>query len=161
MYVNDICCRKTRGLIKIEYPPYEPQIKKLEATEFIFDNYRKKWLVLTPEEWVRQNFMNYLVEVMQFPASLIAVEKEIKVGAVTKRFDIVVYNRLTQPFMVVECKQMGVSLTRDVLHQVLRYNTHMQAECMVITNGSYCYGYRRVGDKFVEIDELPGFPGCE
>ena len=145
------------SLIKIEYPPYTPSIKTVEGTEFIFDTFRKKWLVLTPEEWVRQNFISYLVKVLNYPKSLIAIEKEIKVGAVTKRFDIVVYNRSTLPFMVVECKEMNVSLSEKVLHQVLHYNTNMQAEYVVITNGSYCYGYRRVGDGFVEVGGLPEF----
>ena len=144
-------------MIKIEYPLYEPAIKTVEKTEFIFDTFRKKWLVLTPEEWVRQNFINYLVNVLSYPASLIAIEKEIKVAAVIKRFDIVVYNRLALPFMVVECKEMNSTLNQKVLHQVLRYNTNMQAEYIVIANGSYCYGYRRVGDEFVEVERLPGF----
>lgn len=112
--------------------------------------------MLTPEEWVRQNFINYLVEVLHYPASLIAIEKEIRVGAVTKRFDIVVYNRMTLPFIVVECKEMSVPLNEKTLHQVLHYNTNMQAEYVVITNGSYCYGYRRKGEGFEEIGELPG-----
>ncbi len=144
-----------KGLIKIEYPPFSPSIKTVDNTEFIFDIFRKKWLVLTPEEWVRQNFINYLVQVLHYPASLIAIEKEIKVGVMKKRFDIVVYNKLTLPFMVVECKEMEVNLTSSVLHQVLRYNTHMQAEFIVITNGSFCYGYQRSGDGFVEVGELP------
>lgn len=144
-------------MIKIDYPPYKPSIKTIDSTEYIFDGFRKKWLVLTPEEWVRQNFLSYLVEVLQYPASLIAIEKEIKVGAVRKRFDIVVYNRLTLPFMVVECKEMSVSLHENVLHQALHYNTNMQAEYVVITNGSYCYGFQRRGEGFVEISELPVF----
>ena len=144
-------------MIKIEYPPYKPSIKTIDNTEFIFDGFRKKWLVLTPEEWVRQNFITYLVKVLQYPSSLIAIEKEIKVGLVAKRFDVVVYNRMSLPFMVVECKEMNVSLNERVLHQVLHYNTNMQAEYVVITNGSFCYGYRRVGDGFQEVNELPSF----
>lgn len=144
-------------MIKIEYPLFKPSIKTIDNTEFIFDGFRRKWLVLTPEEWVRQNFIAYLVTVLKYPASLIAIEKEIQLGSLTKRFDIVVYNRMTMPFMVIECKEMNVSLNESVLHQALRYNTNMQAEFVVITNGSYCYGFRRVGDGFEEVGELPPF----
>ncbi|HQW94117.1 MAG TPA: type I restriction enzyme HsdR N-terminal domain-containing protein, partial [Ferruginibacter sp.] len=100
-------------MIKIEYPPYQPKIKKDPAfngrqadREFIFDEFRKRWVVLTPEEWVRQNFLQYLTQVKKYPASLIAVEKEIKTGELKNRFDIVVYDGNTKPWMMVECKEM-------------------------------------------------------
>ena len=89
-------------MIKIDYPPYQPRIKKEDDKEFIFDEVRKKWMVLTPEEWVRQNFLQYLIQVKKYPASLIAVEKEIAVADTRKRFDIVVYNKDHQPYMIVE-----------------------------------------------------------
>ena len=83
-------------MIKIEYPPYQPKIKTEEGREMIFDEVRRRWVVLTPEEWVRQNFLQYLVQVMKYPASLIAVEKEIRLGELKKRFDIVVYDADTR-----------------------------------------------------------------
>ena len=109
-------------MIKIDYPPYQPKIKKENKKEFIFDEFRKRWVVLTPEEWVRQNFLQYLTLIKKYPASLIAVEKEIKLGELKKRFDIVVYDSHTKPWMIVECKEMNVALDRTVLDQVLRYN---------------------------------------
>ncbi|MEI8059780.1 MAG: type I restriction enzyme HsdR N-terminal domain-containing protein, partial [Ferruginibacter sp.] len=74
-------------MIKIDYPLYQPKIKKEKDKEFIFDEVRKRWIILTPEEWVRQNFLQYLIVVKKYPAVLIAVEKEISLGDLKKRFD--------------------------------------------------------------------------
>lgn len=142
-------------MIKIEYPPYQPKIKKEQEKEFIFDEVRKRWVVLTPEEWVRQNFLQYLVQVKQYPASLIAVEKEIKLGELKKRFDIVVYDRNSKPWMIVECKEMSVSLDKKVLDQVLRYNMTLNVPYLVITNGSYCMALLLKDNAMAEIDSLP------
>ena len=142
-------------MIKIEYPPYQPRIKKENEKEFIFDDVRKRWVVLVPEEWVRQNFLQYLTRVKKYPASLIAVEKEIKLGDLKKRFDIVVYDRNSKPWMIIECKEMNVPLDRSVLDQVLRYNISLQVPYLAITNGSYCMALSFEKHTMIEIDELP------
>jgi hypothetical protein len=142
-------------MIKIDYPPYQPKIKKENEKEFIFDEFRKRWVVLTPEEWVRQNFLQYLTQIKKYPASLIAVEKEIKLGELKKRFDIVVYDSHTKPWMIVECKEMNVPLDRTVLDQVLRYNINLQVPYLVITNGSYCMAMTFEKDKMVELELMP------
>ena len=142
-------------MIKIDYPPYQPKIKKENEKEFIFDEFRKRWVVLTPEEWVRQNFLQYLTQIKKYPASLIAIEKEIKLGELKKRFDIVVYDSHTKPWMIVECKEMNVALDRTVLDQVLRYNINLQVPYLVITNGSYCMAMTFEKDKMVEMGEMP------
>lgn len=142
-------------MIKIEYPPFEPRIKTAEGKEFIFDGFRKRWVVLTPEEWVRQNFLQYLTLVKKYPASLIAVEKEIKLGDLKKRFDIVVYDNNTKPWMIVECKEMNTVLDKSVLDQVLRYNINLQVPYLVITNGLYCFAFGFGAGKMVEIMTLP------
>ena len=144
-------------MIKIEYPAYQPKIKKQQSTEFIFDGFRKQWVILTPEEWVRQNFLQYLVLVKKYPAALMAVEKEIRLGELIKRFDIVVYDRNTQPWMMVECKEMKVALNEQVLNQALRYNITLQVPYIVITNGSHCCGFATQDGKLVELTELPDF----
>ena len=125
--------------------------------EFIFDEVRKKWIVLAPEEWVRQNFLQYLIQVKKYPASLIAVEKEIIVADTKKRFDIVVYDRNHQPFMIVECKEMNVTLDNKTLEQVLRYNISLQVDYLIITNGSYCFAFSTAGGLMTAIDEIPAF----
>ena len=144
-------------MIKIEYPPYQPKIKEKQGKEFIFDEVRKKWVVLTPEEWVRQNFLQYLVQVKKYPAALIAVEKEINVADTKKRFDIVVYDKSHQPFMIVECKEMNVELDTKTLDQVLRYNISLQVSCLVITNGSYCFAFSTANGVMLGLNEIPFF----
>lgn len=140
-------------MIRIEYPPYQPKIKTENTKEFIFDEIRKRWVVLTPEEWVRQNFLQYLIQVKCYPASLIAIEKEIQLADLRKRFDIVVYNKDHKPFMIIECKEMNVALDNKVLDQVLRYNINLQVDYLVITNGSYCFAYSTISKMTVE--EIP------
>jgi len=142
-------------MIKIDYPPYQPKIKKEQQREYIFDEVRKRWVVLTPEEWVRQNFLQYLIQVKNYPPPLIAIEKEIQLGDIKKRFDIVVYDTHTKPFMLIECKEMNVALDKSVLDQVLRYNITMQVPYLVITNGSYCMALHGVQNQLTEIDALP------
>lgn len=142
-------------MIKIEYPPYQPKIKEDAGRELIFDSIRKKWVVLTPEEWVRQNFLQYLIQVMQYPPSLIAVEKEITLGDIKKRYDIVVFDKNTKPFILVECKEMGVELTPQVLEQALRYNIAMQVPCLVITNGTSCMAFKSANNMLTELASLP------
>ena len=148
-------------MIKIDYPPYQPKIKKETVqrtaanSEMIFDEVRRKWVALTPEEWVRQNFLQYLVQVKKYPASLIAVEKEIKLGELKKRFDIVVYDAASKPWMIVECKEMNVELNKQVLDQVLRYNITMQVPYLVLTNGSYCMAFQCINNDLKELTELP------
>lgn len=142
-------------MIKIEYPPYQPKIKTEAGKEFIFDEIRKRWVVLTPEEWVRQNFLQYLTQIKKYPASLIAVEKAIKLGDLTKRFDIVVYDKHTRPWMIAECKEMNVALDQSVLDQVLRYNISLHVPYLVITNGSYCIALQIQDNGLHVIDSLP------
>lgn len=142
-------------MIKIEYPPYHPKIKMENEKEFIFDEVRKRWVILTPEEWVRQNFLQYLTQTKKYPASLIAIEKEIKLGELKKRFDVVVYDRNSKPWMIVECKEMNVALDKSVLDQVLRYNISLNVPYLVITNGSYCMAMQLTENMMQAIDALP------
>ena len=144
-------------MIKIDYPSYQPKIKTSEGNEFIFDELRKQWVLLTPEEWVRQNFLQFLVQVKKYPSSLIAVEKEIILNGLKKRFDIVVYNRNMQPWMVIECKEMNVTLSQAVLDQVIRYNMVLQSAYLVITNGAYCFAINFEDGQMKELRELPEY----
>lgn len=144
-------------MIKIEYPAYSFRIKKAGDKELIFDELRKSWLRLTPEEWVRQNFIRYLVLVKKYPPSLIAIEKEVWLGELKKRFDILVYNRLHMPWMMVECKEMKVDINQNVLEQVLRYNIAVPVRYIIITNGTYCLGYEKIEDRLEALMDLPEF----
>ena len=144
-------------MIKIEFPPYQPKIKKANGKEFIFDTFRKRWVILTPEEWVRQNFLQYLVQVKKYPSQLIAIEKEIKLGELKKRFDILVYNRNSEPLMMIECKEMGVALNETVLEQALRYNQTLKVTYIVITNGTDTAGFLCNSKGASELYELPEY----
>jgi hypothetical protein len=138
----------------IEFPPYQPQIKKEQGKEFIFDSNRRQWVRLTPEEWVRQNFMNYLILEKKYPSSLIAIEKEIKVGEMRKRFDIVVYKD-SKPWLIVECKEMNTALNEKVVQQIITYNISLQVPYLIITNGKETLGLIVNDEGFASIQSLP------
>lgn len=144
-------------MIKIEFPEPAFSIKTENEKEYILDTIRKKWILLTPEEWVRQNFIQYLVQVKKYSGTLIAVEKELQLGELKKRFDILVYDSSHKPWMMIECKEMKVQLDENVLQQLLRYNISIPVPYLVITNGEYCYGYKKGRGGLEEISELP-FP---
>jgi hypothetical protein len=143
-------------MISIRYPHFDFRIKKEEDKEWIFDEFRKQWVRLTPEEWVRQNMLQYLVQVKKYPASLIAIEKEIALGELRKRFDIVVY-RESKPWMIIECKEMNVALNESVLRQILNYNISIQADHLVITNGTDHHAFSLANGIAEPILQLPDF----
>ena len=144
-------------MIKIEFPKEQPKLRQNRGVKEIFDVIRKKWLVLTPEEWVRQNIILFLLFTQNFPSSLISVEKEIKLADLKKRYDIVVFNRQTLPWMIIECKEMNVSLSQKTMEQILRYHISIPAKYLIITNGSHCFGFEKREDRFIEIDLFPDF----
>jgi hypothetical protein len=121
-------------VIQLSFKQYNHKIKQNENKDFIFCIIRKKWLVLTPEEWVRQNIIWYLIE-FGYPKTTIAVEKQFTIQDVKKRFDIVVY-QANNIFMLIECKEMNVPLNSAVLQQVLEYNSILQSHYVLITNGN-------------------------
>lgn len=146
-------------MIAITFPDPDFKIVQDAGKDLIFDRFRKKYVVLTPEEWVRQNFMNYLVKNLDYPPSLIGIEKEIYLGELKKRCDIVVYNRNTQPWMIVECKEMGVPLTQSTLEQITRYHMVLPTDYLVITNGlhTYCCVYRPEQQQWQFLPALPAY----
>ncbi|MBC7652314.1 MAG: type I restriction enzyme HsdR N-terminal domain-containing protein [Deinococcales bacterium] len=141
-------------MIKVDYPIFEFKIKGQAGKEIIFDEMRKLWVRLTPEEWVRQNMLQYLLQTLQYPASLIAVEKELKIGELKKRFDILVYNTKHKPWLMIECKAMDIKLADIVLQQILRYNMAAPVAYLFITNGTSVYGW----DVQNDCKLMDGFP---
>jgi hypothetical protein len=141
--------------MEIIFPSYNFKMKDKGDKKFIFDSLRKKWLLFTPEEWVRQNFLQYLLQTMHYPASIIAVEKELMLGDVRKRFDILVYNKQHQPWLMVECKAQDVLLNEKVLQQILSYNIGVPVPYLVITNGSFTVAFERKNDTIEITDALP------
>ena len=147
-------------MIAIEFPQPDFKIVTENNVQMIFDAYRKKYVVLTPEEWVRQNFINFLVKSRSYPASLMGIEKEIYLGELKKRCDIIIYNRSSQPWMIVECKEMGVPLGMPVLEQIVRYNMALPVPYLVITNGSntWCCKLNAEAGNWVFENTLPKYP---
>ena len=143
-------------MLNVKYPEKKPSVSLRDGVEKIFCVSRKKWVVLTPEEWVRQNFMLYLSEILNYPLSLMAVEKQIKNWELTKRFDIVVFKD-SVPFILIECKEMSVTLTKSVLHQALNYNIGVQSRFIVVTNGNQSFAFENSERDFIEVHELVRF----
>jgi hypothetical protein len=122
---------------KLKYPAFEGRISSTasEGIFKIFDNVRKKWLVLTPEEWVRQHVVNYLISAHNYPASLISIEKVVELNGQKKRYDLVVLTKKLKPLIIVECKAPTVELSQEVLEQAARYNLTLKVPYVLITNG--------------------------
>ena len=142
-------------MLTISYPEPRFQIKNEEGKDFIFDQIRKKWLLLTPEEWVRQNFVQYLIQVKKYPSTLIAMEKSIRLGELKKRFDILIYDQQHQPWMMIECKAPSVQLNATVFHQLLRYHITVPAGLLLITNGDMTYGWEKKDKQLLLLQEIP------
>ena len=140
-------------MIQVEYPTFAHQIKSLDQKEQIFDPFRKIWVRLTPEEWVRQNFLQVLVQKQDVPASLIAIEKEIKWGETKKRFDILVYKD-TKPWLIVECKEMNMALGQSALTQTLNYFSEIQSRYIVITNGNQTFAYEKANNDLNAVEHI-------
>ena len=106
----------------------------------IYDTLRRKYVALTPEEWVRQHFVNWLISDKSYPASLMANEASIKLNSLTRRCDTVVYNQLLEPLMIIEYKESNIPVTQGVFDQVVRYNTVLKVKYIVVSNGinHYC-----------------------
>ena len=119
---------------KLNLPLFEFKIKKENNNTVIFDKIRKKWIILTPEEWVRQNFISYILN-KNYPKSLINCEKVFYINKVSKRYDIVVYDSSGDVEILVECKSYDVNLIKEHFDQVMRYNLELKSKYVVVTNG--------------------------
>lgn len=122
-------------MFTIHFPEFDFKVKTENGKQLIFDNIRKKFVVITPEEWVRQHIIHYLITVKKYPVNFIAVEHAITVNNLQKRCDIVVFNKLFQPKLIVECKQPEISLAQNIFDQAGRYNLTLQVPYLAITNG--------------------------
>lgn len=144
-------------MIDVSFPAPSFKVEKRNGKDFIFDVIRRQWIVLTDEEWVRQNFVRFLVQHLKYPETLIAVEKEIQLGELKKRFDILVYTSEHQPWMLVECKSPDIPLDNKVFQQVLRYHVSVPCSFLIITNGQFTFGWEKAGSELKEMVKMPGF----
>lgn len=144
---------------KLNLPPYDYVLKKQDGKVLILDIIRKKYLVLTPEEWVRQHFIHYLIHHLKYPRALLKVESGLQFNKLQKRTDIVVFSRDGTPWMVVECKSPSQKINRQVLNQASVYNASLKAKYITITNGliHFCYVIDWETKQTSMLDALPDY----
>ncbi len=144
---------------KLNFETYSFRLKKVDNKVFIFDEIRKKFVMLQPEEWVRQHVVRFLIEERNFPKSLINVEKELTINRLTKRYDVVVFSKSGEVFLVVECKAPTIPITQDVFDQVARYNLVLKSQFLMVTNGLQHYFCQMdyQNNKYVFLKDLPHF----
>jgi hypothetical protein len=144
-------------MIKLNLPTYNFKLKSKENKTLIFDKLRKKYMVLTPEEWVRQHFIHFLTKEKNYPTSLIAIEKQLTINNLKKRSDILVFNTDGKPEIIVECKAPSIKITQDTFDQIARYNLKLKANFLIVTNGLehfYCkMDYKN--ETYIFLKEIP------
>lgn len=145
-------------MIQLNLSDIQLKLRHHDGKTSVFDPVRKKWIILTPEELVRQYMLKYLSVVLQYPVSLMSVEKTIAVGKLNKRFDIVVYNRDHKPWMLVECKAPEIPVSEKTLRQLLSYQSAVQCSYWLLTNGrqTFCADARDAA-KIAWLDSLPAY----
>ena len=144
---------------KLHFPSYSFRFKNSENKIAIFDEIRKKFILLTPEEWVRQHVVSFLLQEKKYPKSYINVEKLIKFFDLNKRYDVVVYQPNGAIYLLIECKAPEVNVTQDTFDQIARYNLKLKAKYLMITNGLNHYFCEMdfENEKYVFLKELPEY----
>ena len=142
-------------MITIETKDLKCRIRETRKGDEIFDIFRKKWGVLTPEEWVRQTLLTFLVQQKQYPSALIAVERGLKVGELSRRFDAVIFNRNGKPYMLIECKAPGEKIEDGAVSQLLAYQSVLGATYITLSNGHTTRCWEISGNTVIEKTEIP------
>ena len=144
---------------KLKFQLYDFRFKNSENKASIFDEIRKKFIVLTPEEWVRQHVVQFLLEEKKYPKSLINVEKVLKVNGLRKRYDVVVFNPDGSIFILIECKAPQIKIAQATFDQIARYNMTMKAQFLMVTNGLNHYFCQMdyENEKYEFLKELPDY----
>ena len=140
---------------KLNLPFFEFKIKKENKNNIIFDEIRKKWIILTPEEWIRQNFIKYIIS-KNYPTSLINCEKVFYINKIPKRYDIVVFNSLGEVDILVECKSSDIKINKDHFDQVMRYNIELKSKRIILTNGieNYYFKFNEITNDYIQEKDL-------
>lgn len=143
----------------LNFPTYSFRFKNSENNVAIFDEIRKKFILLTPEEWVRQNTLHYLIQDKNYPKSHINVEKLIKINTLNKRYDIVVFQPNGEIFLLIECKAPEVAISQQTFDQIARYNLTLKAKYLMLTNGINHYFCQMdfENEKYIFLKELPEY----
>ena len=146
-------------LIKLNFPDYEFSFKSVNKQKYVFDRFRKKYVTLTPEEWVRQNLANYLSLQKKCPESLLALEVGLEVNTLKKRCDLLLYDRFGKPLLIAECKAPNVKINQEVFDQISIYNLTLKVPYLIVTNGLQHYFCKIDVDKkeFGFFDVIPEY----
>lgn len=144
---------------RLNLPGYDFHFQRVGETRMIFDPIRKKYVKLTPEEWVRQHFVQFLIQERGVPRSLVAIEMAFTYQGMARRADIVVHDRTARPLLMAECKAPDIEITQAAFDQVARYNKVVQARYLVVTNGvvHYCCALDRDAHTYRFLDDLPRY----
>lgn len=142
---------------KLNLPEYSVKTRIVNNQQQIFDEIRRKYVTLIPEEWVRQHFINYLVNDRKFPKGLLAVEHPLTINKVSHRADIVAFASDGKPLVVVECKAPEVAINQSVIQQISRYNILLKAPILILTNGivHYCVQINFESNTSVSVESIP------
>ena len=143
---------------KLNFPEYSFRFKNSENKTLVFDEIRKKFVVLAPEEWVRLHTVQFLIKEKKYPKSHINVEKQLKLNNTTKRYDIVVFNSDGSIFLIVECKAPSINITQLTFDQIARYNLALESEFLMVTNGLEHYFCKMdyKNERYVFLEDIPG-----
>ena len=149
-------------LPNLNFPAYNFRIQKASPegqSLKIFDIIRKKFIALTPEEWVRQHLIHFLVNERKFPQTLISVEKKLLINGLLKRTDLVIYSTLHKPLLLVECKAPSVKIDQQVFDQAARYNLSLDLNYYILSNGieTYCCKVDHLNQKYDFLENIPAF----
>ena len=144
----------------LNFPSYEYKVKNKDGKVFIFDIIRKKYVALTPEEWVRQHMINFMIFHLNYPKSLITIETGLKYNQLNKRSDVVVFGREGSPWLLVECKAPGQKIDDHVSFQAAVYNQKIRAPFLVMTNGliHHCFFINHSTGEITPQKEFPQYP---
>ncbi|HSD14225.1 MAG TPA: type I restriction enzyme HsdR N-terminal domain-containing protein [Flavobacterium sp.] len=144
---------------KLNFPAYTFRFKNSENKLAVFDEIRKKFVVLTPEEWVRQHVIQFLLQQKNYSKSYINVEKSIKINGLNKRYDVVVFQPDGKIFLLIECKAPEVTITQQTFDQIARYNMTLDAKYLMVTNGLNHYFCQMdyENEKYHFLHDLPDF----
>lgn len=148
------------SLPSLALPPIQVQLRTEKGKTWIMDSLRKRQLVLTPEEWVRQHWIGFLIDHLGYPKGLFSLEKGLKYNRLAKRSDLVVYNQDGNPYLLIECKAPEVAITDKTLGQAMAYNKTLNSPFIVLSNGlkHFCFEYDPLEFKFFQRKTIPGPP---
>lgn len=146
-------------MLELNLPPFDKKITKKDDKAFILDVIRRQYVALTPEEWVRQHFVHFLIEHKGYPQSLMGNEVQLKLNGMSRRCDTVVYDRALRPRVIIEYKAPSVSITQRVFEQICRYNIVLQVDYLIVSNGlaHYCCKVDYANRSYTFVEDIPEY----